>query len=163
MNFFYLILLQLGLIFNFNSQINFNNLYITNYQLEQTLLETSQDKIEERIEEQEVKNINDKPKNNLKIENDLKDENSNKKKEQVIVKQNNEKSTPKNPYKNLTFSSSYDDLFLEEKLGIYNYCPSILINDNINIFYCSNRKSKTIKDYICYRKVNNENNGYYYT
>lgn len=54
MKIFKLILLQLGLIFNFNTQINFNDLYITNYQLEQTLLEIP--KISKEInEEQKMK------------------------------------------------------------------------------------------------------------
>lgn len=161
MKIFKLILLQLGLIFNFNTQINFNDLYITNYQLEQTLLEIP--KISKEInEEQKNEDINYNLSNNSKIKNDLKEENFNKK-ELTIEEQNNEESISKNLYKNLNFISSYEDLFLEETSGIYNYCPSILVNDDINIFYCSSINSNEIKDYICYRKVNNENNGYYYT
>lgn len=78
MKIFKLILLQLGLIFNFNTQINFNDLYITNYQLEQTLLEIP--KISKEInEEQKNEDINYNLSNNSKIKNDLKEENSNKK------------------------------------------------------------------------------------
>lgn len=86
MKFFELILLQLGLIFNFNPQINFNNLYITNYQLEQTLLEIP--KLSKDLnEEQKIEDINYNLSNNSKIKNDLKEEISNKKEtmEQIII------------------------------------------------------------------------------
>lgn len=45
------------------------------------------------------------------------------------------------------------ELFTEKSEGIYNYCPSVMINNNeIHTYYCSNINSYEISDHIFYRK-----------
>lgn len=61
-------------------------------------------------------------------------------------------------------TSSYCDLFYENDLNIYNYCPSVLVEgNNINVFYCSNVSSGVVLDHICYRTCTLADNGYIYS
>lgn len=61
-------------------------------------------------------------------------------------------------------TNSTEDLFIKEGSGYYNYAASVLVNDKINTFYCSNKNSKEIIDYICYRESSlTEDNTYEYS
>ena len=48
-----------------------------------------------------------------------------------------------------------DELFGQDKNGnYYNYCPTVMMegNDTMHVWYCSNRVSGNVTDYVAYRK-----------
>lgn len=49
---------------------------------------------------------------------------------------------------------SFDFSLIDNREGVYNYCPSVLVEeDTIGIFYCANTESYIIKDSIYYREL----------
>lgn len=62
------------------------------------------------------------------------------------------------------WTDHYTDLFYESGSGIYNYCPSLMINGSmIDTFYCSNVRDYTVSDHICYRTSMQSETGYFYS
>lgn len=89
-----------------------------------------------------------------------------KKAENVIEEPNNTKEVQaadvQEPAIQATDSSV--DLFYENQSGVYNYCPSVLVEGDItNVWYCSNVKSGVVRDHICYRECKPYGNGYSYS
>lgn len=37
--------------------------------------------------------------------------------------------------------------------GVYNYCPSVLVEDSAGLFYCSNSESYVVRDSVYYREL----------
>lgn len=59
-------------------------------------------------------------------------------------------------------TSSAEDLFLDNGSGIYNYAASVISSGGTeHVFYCSNRKSTVVTDYICYRQCTMQSDGTY--
>lgn len=54
----------------------------------------------------------------------------------------------------IEYSSDY--LMEDERLGVYNYCPSVVVDDTVGIYYCSNSESYVIEDSIFYRELEND-------
>ena len=51
--------------------------------------------------------------------------------------------------------SFFEELFGESKdENFYNYCPSVMMegNDVMHVWYCSNKDSGQVTDYVAYRK-----------
>ncbi len=54
-------------------------------------------------------------------------------------------------HKNVTSS---DKLFESNKSGVYNYCPTCISNGHtLDIWYCANENSYSVRDSIMYRSV----------
>lgn len=61
-------------------------------------------------------------------------------------------------------TKSNADLFEDNRIGTYNYAPSIVVTDRINTFYCSNKNSGEIIDHIYFREsIPAEYDTYYYS
>jgi hypothetical protein len=64
----------------------------------------------------------------------------------------------------LKITTSKNELYIENNDGIYNYCPTIIKEDNVfHTIYCSNENPYEVIDHIYYRKsIENENNFHFY-
>lgn len=44
----------------------------------------------------------------------------------------------------------------DNRHGVYNYCPSVLVEDSVGLFYCSNSESYVVRDSVYYRELRDD-------
>lgn len=68
-----------------------------------------------------------------------------------VIAENSEKEIVEQGVDTTNNSEEQIEEFFSIPDGTYNYCPSVIVNDdNVSIFYCSNIEAYQISDNICY-------------
>ena len=110
--------------------------------------------------ENKQENIN----NNTSIENKQENINNNtsiENKQENINNNTSIENKQENIILNNKITSSKNELYLKDKDGFYNYCPTIIKDNNmIHSFYCSNENAFEVIDHIYYRKSVEYENGF---